>query len=490
MIWNSLRVTRFSRSAASRRASNGLATSDTVLRPLHSVRPASRLVRSTLSVFACALFTGLAAASHAQDTAKQDPAKADPSKPDASKAPVATTPPPPAPGTVTVTGLVDVYYGINVRAPRAPGDKPFGAVLTTGNPGEVIGVDNTGHSFDINDRDPSFSLGELNIVRTPGKGFPLGLTVTLTGGDTARIVNANEPGGTSSWQWVQQAYLTYTPKILKRDVTIDFGKFVTPFGYEVIESSSNDNYTRSFGFQYAIPFYHAGIRAAFPISSKLTATLFAVNGWNNVADDNNAKSIIAQLTWKPNAKLSANLTYMGGAEGTGAFGNYIPVSPAYPLTVPTSTINGTTFINTKNAGNVTIDLVELQPTYQINSKLKIAGAFDYAHAAGDIYGVKESGTWLSGAVYGRYQVTNHFALAGRIEQFEDIPGTGGVGLRLGGGYMKLQSATATAEYLSFKGQLVSRLEFRHDFSNVPFFGAGSGVVKDQDTFTLGEVFKF
>ena len=82
------------------------------------------------------------------------------------------------------------------------------------------------------------------------------------------------------------------------------------------------------------------------------------------------------------------------------------------------------------------------------------------------------------------------ALAGRLEQFEDIPGTGGVGLRLGGGYTKLQSATATAEYLSFKGQLVSRLEYRHDFSNVPIFGAGSTAVKDQDTFTLGEVFKF
>ncbi len=482
MIWNSLRVTRYSRSAASRRASNGLATSDTVLRTQHSVRPASRLVRPALSVFTCALL-GLAAASHAQAPATE-------AKPETKKADVPATPPAPAPGTVTVTGLVDVYYGINVRAPRSAGNHPYSATYTTGNPGEVIGVDNAGHAFDINDRDPSFSLGELNIVRTPGKGFPLGLTVTLTAGDTARIVNANEPGGTSSWQWVQQAYLTYTPKIMKHDVTIDVGKFVTPFGYEVIESSSNDNYTRSFGFQYAIPFYHAGVRAAIPFGSKFTATLFAVNGWNNVADDNNAKSFIAQLTWKPNAKLTANLTYMGGSEGSGAFGPYIGGGPAFPLNAPTTTINGNTFINTMGAGNVTIDLVELQPTYQVNSKLKLAAEFDYAHAAGDIYGVKESGTWLSGAAYAKYQLTNHFALAGRVEQFEDIPGTGGVGLRLGGGYIKLNSVSATAEYLSFKNQLVSRLEFRHDFSSAPFFGAGAAAVKDQDTFTLGEVFKF
>jgi len=40
--------------------------------------------------------------------------------------------------------------------------------------------------------------------------------------------------------------------------------------------------------------------------------------------------------------------------------------------------------NTKGAGNITIDLVELQPTYQVNSKLKLAMDLVYAHAAGDI----------------------------------------------------------------------------------------------------------
>lgn len=481
MNWNSFRVTRFSRSAANRRASNGLATSDTVLRPQLSARSASRLVRPTLSVFACALL-GLATTSHAQDT-KPD------AKPDATKAADAA-PAAPAPGTVTVSGLVDVYVGVNVRAPRAAGDKPFAGAFTTGTPGDLIGIDNAGHAFDINDRDPSFSLGELNIVRTPGKGFPLGLTVTLTAGDSARLVHANEPGGTAGWQFLQQGYLTWTPKIAGRDVTVDVGKFVTPFGYEVIESSGNDNYTRSFGFNYAIPFYHAGVRLGIPLTKQLSLNLFGVNGWNNVADDNDAKSVIAQFAWKPNAKLSVNLAYMGGAEGSGAFGPYIPASAAFPLTAPTTTINGATFINTKGAGNITIDLVELQPTWQVTPKLKLAMQLDYAHGAGDIYGVKSSGTWLAGAAYAKYQVTNHFALAGRLEQFEDIPGPGGTGLRFGGGYLKLNSATATAEYLSFKNQLVSRLEFRHDFATSPVFGAGASGVKDQDTFTLGEVFKF
>src|SRR5439155_15499428 len=125
---------------------------------------------------------------------------------------------------------------------------------------------------------------------------------------------------TSSWQTLQQFYATYTPHLLGRDVAIDFGKFVTPFGMEVIESSSNDNYSRSFGFQYAIPFYHAGLRFSFPITGKLSFVGGVVNGWNNVADDNDAKSILGQLTWKPGASFTGIVNYIGGAEGTGAYG--------------------------------------------------------------------------------------------------------------------------------------------------------------------------
>jgi hypothetical protein len=79
----------------------------------------------------------------------------------------------------------------------------------------------------------------------------------------------------------------------------------------------------------------------------------------------------------------------------------------------------------------------------------------------------------------------------RVEQFEDIPGVGGIGLRLGGGYNKLNSATLTLEYVSLRGRLISRLEYRHDHARTPFFGADTGAVAaDQDTIYLGEVYKF
>ena len=311
---------------------------------------------------------------------------------------------------------------INARAPHSPtGGGPFGKAFTglVFPNGERIGIDNVGRSFDINDREPGFSLGEFNINRTEGKGFPLGVTATLTLGDTARIVHETEPGGTSSWQTLQQLYLTKTVHAGGRDIALDGGIFVTPLGLEVIESTSNDNYSRSFGFQYGVPFYHAGFRATVPLSSKLQLLGAIVNGWNNNADDNDGKTGLGQLTWKPTSTFTGILGFIGGSEGTGAYG---------PGLAP------------KNKAGINTYVYEAQGILQATSALKISGIIDYGTASGHTLvttaaGVSGqthvSGTWLGVGGYARYQLTPRLAIAGRIEQFEDNAGAGGVGLRTG-----------------------------------------------------------
>ena len=409
-------------------------------------------------------------------TPPQKPAEGQPA------APAPATPASPAPGTVTYSGLIDVYFGINARAPHSAGPSPFGGHAFSGllfPNGETFGIDNVGRSFDVNDRDPSFSLGEFNISRTEGKGFPLGVTATLTTGDTARLVHATEPGGTSSWQTLQQLYLTKTIHALNRDIAIDGGIFVTPMGLEVIESTSNDNYSRSFGFQYGVPFYHAGFRATLPLSSKLTLLAAGVNGWNNIADDGDGKTGIAQLTWKPTGTFTGILGFIGGTEGTGAYG---------PILAP------------KNQAGINTYVYEAQGIAQVTPALKLSGIVDYGTASGHTLVTTAagasgqahvSGTWLGVGGYARYQFTPRLALAGRIEQFDDNAGAGGVGLRTGGlGYNRLREGTVTLEYAFLRGHLISRLEYRHDASNQSFFGAGTGTARDQDTIYGSAAYKF
>ena len=256
-----------------------------------------------------------------------------------------------------------MYYGFNARAPRATAAGPFGGAFTgiTTPSGEHIGIDNAGRSFDINDREASFNLGEFNITRTEGRGFPLGFTATLTVGDTARIVHGTEPGGTGAWQTIQQLYVTKTPHFLGRDLTFDAGIFVSPLGLEVIESTSNDNYSRSFGFQYAVPFYHAGLRLTVPITPKLQLLAAGVNGWNNIADDNDDKSALFQLTWKPSTTFTGIVGFIGGGEGTGAYG---------PGLAP------------KNTSSIDTYVYEVQGIYQVTPALKLAGIVDYGTGSG------------------------------------------------------------------------------------------------------------
>jgi hypothetical protein len=117
------------------------------------------------------------------------------------------------------------------------------------------------------------------------------------------------------------------------------------------------------------------------------------------------------LTWKPTSSLTTILAYMGGPEGTGAYGSAIL---------------------TNGGGSIGTDLGEFQAIWQVNSKLKLASWADYGHGAGTVLGAPISGSWVEMSGYARYQITPAFAVAVRIEQFEDIPGVTGANLHFGG----------------------------------------------------------
>jgi hypothetical protein len=333
-------------------------------------------------------------------------------------------------GKVTISGFLDWYYQYSFNHP------PVGSLLS-------------GRSFDVKNDAFSLAVLQVNVVRAPSKNLPVGLTVTGTVGKTADIVHGTEPG-TRTVRFLQQAYATYATESAK-PLTIDVGKFVTHMGMEVIESASNDNYSRSLLFNYAIPFYHTGVRVAYPLTPTLTGQLHFVNGWNNVEDDNGGKSIGAQLAWNPNAAWTWVVNYMGGDESTGA---------ALPA-------------------NLNVQMVDLLGIWRPTAKLKLGINLDYASASKP---GTPGGNWNGQAIYGRYQLSSTNAIAIRAEHFEDTNG-----LRSGAA-QNINEITATLEH-AWKN-LLMRLEFRHDHAGTKFFPSGGGGSTDQDTLTLGGVVKF
>ena len=72
---------------------------------------------------------------------------------------------------------------------------------------------------------------------------------------------------------------------------MDFGKFVTSAGAEVIEAKDNWNYSRSLLFRGRFPTGTSALRTSMPVSKTETIGVQVVNGWNNVTKNNGGVTI-------------------------------------------------------------------------------------------------------------------------------------------------------------------------------------------------------
>ncbi len=341
-------------------------------------------------------------------------------------------------GGVSLTGLVDAYYGYNANHPAA-------------------GIGHVGNTatepFQFTNSNISLNLLELQLDKVPDKTAPLGFRVAFGFGQAMNAVN-NGNGDVASVlpgaaQYLKEGYMSYMAPIGK-GLLIDAGKFVTPAGAEVIESNQNWNYSRSLLFYYAIPYYHMGARAKYVINDKWAVTGYFVNGWNNVVATNTGKTGGLSIAWNPTKKLSITENYLGGPRDRTITGN----------------------------NSVWNHLTDTVVAYSVNSKLTLQANLDYdldegitKNHAGDYTGI---------AAYAKYAANPNVTIAGRYEYFNDHDG---FATAFKGQHMN--EFTGTLER-RVAGHLLTRLEVRHDSSNQNFFQRGaSSYVKGQTTASVG-----
>jgi hypothetical protein len=299
-------------------------------------------------------------------------------------------------------------------------------------------------NFDMRANSMKLNMAKITIDHAPG---PVGFHLDIGLGETFKIVGAVEPGS-KTFKYFEQAYVTLKPKSWK-GLQIDFGKFNTSAGAEVIESNANWNYSRSLLFAWAIPYYHMGVRTSFPITSKYTAGVQVVQGWNNVKDNNSGKTIgltgvytFKKGTWSQN--------YYVGPEKTDTNKGWRQVFDTTVLVNPTD--NDSLYVNV-----------------------------DYGHEKA-LFGGSNNWSGIAGAY--RHQLKKGFAVAARTEYFADSDGfsTGTV--------QHVKEVTLTVEH-KLASYLLTRAEFRNDWSDVAFFQKNSGeAVKTQPTFLVGLVATF
>lgn len=291
-----------------------------------------------------------------------------------------------------------------------------------------------------------FSLNMAKLVMEHAAD-PVGFRVDLGFGKAFDVVNGTE-ASPAAFRYIEQAYVSYKPASLK-GLQLDFGKHVTMAGAEVIETHSNWNYSRSLLFSWAIPYYHMGLRTSMPVGKHFTAGFHLVNGWNNVEDNNSGKTVglsgavsAGPVTWSNN--------YYAGPEKTNTNQGWRHL---YDTTVLVTGSKASAYLN-----------------------------FDYGV---DKNPGSSGNAWYGVAGAARFALTGHIALTPRLEWFNDRDGFST------GTPQKLKEFTLTAEYKFTRG-LLSRFEYRRDWSDRPFFerGVTPGGSKNQSTLLAGFVAYF
>ena len=294
-------------------------------------------------------------------------------------------------------------------------------------------------NFDYRANTAHFSLGKLSIDHAPA---PFGFHADIGFGPALSAIHAADPGP-EGMKYIEQAYVSVKPKSWK-GVQLDYGKFVTSAGAEVIEAYSNWNYSRSLLFAWAIPYYHLGLRATFPVGPHFTGGVQVVNGWNNDADNNSGKTIgiTGAYAWK---KVTWSNNYYTGPEKTDT---------------------------NKGFRNLYDTTVQVNP----NADTSLYVNFDWGRE-NSIGGGGQS--WNGLAFAARRALGKKFAISPRVEFFNDLAGFST------GTKQNVKEVTLTGEYRATKW-LVSRLEFRNDWSDKPFFDQGNGKFgKTQTTVLFG-----
>ena len=308
-------------------------------------------------------------------------------------------------------------------------------------------------------------LAELDFDATASAPGDAGFRLDLAFGTDARKFHSFDKadilaGGVPNDRQfdLQQAYIDYIAPV-GNGITFKFGKMVTPFGFEVIESQENWNASRSYNFGYGIPFTHTGMMASYKFFDNWTLTGHAVNGWDTMQDNNDGKTFILQSSWTPLKWLTWNVVGSVGNERT--FTDRV-------------TTDGTD-VTQNNDSDV---------RYTAHTNLLLTPWEKWSFGLDATLGREESATvkvapgtgvpngrdaiWYGAAGYVKWNFLKNWYVAGRVEYFNDRGGS------RTGIPQKLWSGTATVSW-TLAAPMEIRFEYRHDGSSEnPFADTESG----------------
>jgi hypothetical protein len=305
---------------------------------------------------------------------------------------------------VRLSGMVDAFFTANL-------DKPQSYEF-------VNVVDGSEFPLRYADQETGFNLNFVKLAAEMDAD-PAGFRIDLAFAPEGEAV---------SNLFVEQAYVSV--KLGK--ATLDFGRFVTPAGFELFESKDNWLYTKGLIFTLALPTAHEGVRVAYPVLETLTLTAYLANGSDLFSNDTGGNGGITDALDSP---------YKTGV-----------LSAVYADETLTAALNG--FVSrVPGSGDY---------AYQVDAVVTKAFGPLSVNLSGDYGWIGDEAFYAVGGS-ARYSVADDlFRVAGRVELFDDLDG-----LRTGVD-ARYTSATLGATY-PVGGNAELRAEVRYDFASEDVF---------------------
>ncbi len=215
-----------------------------------------------------------------------------------------------------------------------------------------------------------------------------------------------------------------------RKIWIDAGVLGSPYTNETAISKDHFMYLRSLAPEN-VPYYITGAKVSVPLTSRLHAFLYLINGWQLIQDNNKGKSLGTQLQYKLNKNLTFNWnTYLGDER-----------SEKRPE-LRTRYFNDFYWI------------------YNSGKKISATSCFYFGYQQ-----MNNTGTanWWQVNLITNYALNNFVSLSGRIEHFSDPRAVIYQGSITGLSGFKTSSTGACVNFKFFKSALL-RFEGRRFFS--------------------------
>ena len=208
-----------------------------------------------------------------------------------------------APPSYTYGGFADVAY---LFAPNDPLNQLFRSRGTT---------------WHLND--PFVNMAGAYVKKPVSDASRWGTELMVQAGKDDEVfgfsATAPNMGGSDVLRHLGLANLSYLAPAGK-GLTVQGGIFGSLIGYDSLWAKDNLNYTRPWGADFT-PYLMMGVNASYPLTGKLTATVYVVNGYWHLAHANNVPSTGAQFVYKATPAVTVkNSTMAGPHQDDTAFG--------------------------------------------------------------------------------------------------------------------------------------------------------------------------